>query len=352
MFTVIVRDVETGKIQTTNAVENNVIKNHEENGNLLPAYQYDFEKSIGYIDKSYLTYANQVNNSLQHLEGRIAIDNYELTDDSLYISGTGIIENVVFDDGSQVRQTIILEDYNGYSKEYPCEITGKTYNINDGNNYINAGFEVSIPLSDLNDSYIVKLKTQYFNYYTINNLRSSNKKYSNQTKWVDGTYYQLFTSQLYNYRFEINVFNMNKDYSIYKPSARQSLLSFDRINLNEGTISIDGQAMIYYLDYSQPVQMQMFMKDEDGNIYNLDTQSLKCEIDYSQILNIEENSDYICFNASGDVPQGYYSLYMTIENDGYTDTVELTNRTRRQLPSNGIVTVYTDEIRNRIMTRR
>ncbi|MCI6878310.1 MAG: glucosaminidase domain-containing protein [Solobacterium sp.] len=366
------------KVQSTNPIdENGNIKTHRTpitTGNLNPiSYgEYDFDRSVAYINSNYLTVINKKNDeaidvpdkeiSLMHM-----IENMRIENGNLIFSGLAFIKGLSANEVGKITQNInVVNILDNSSKTYKA--TCKEYegiNFNDSHTYKYVGFEVSIPLNDIkNGSYYLNIEVNNNGNTLSSPITSLESNLSNFNYNSEEYTYHIGVNSYYNYRYEIEVESLPSqiDYSLVnKPfkSIRNSLFSFDTLTLDEKlNFDIDGQSMIYYVDYDNidTIKRTIYFVDTKDNYKAIDCESYKSSIDYTSILSSSYNLDYISFKANSnlsDLKKGIYAIVMKLENGEFVDYIELNNLSGLELPEinfNGInYRFFTSNIRNRLM---
>ena len=366
------------KVQSTNPIdENGNIKTHRTpitTGNLNPiSYgEYDFDRSVAYINSEYLTVINKKNEntydkpdkdlSLMHM-----IDDMYIDGGFLKINGVAFIKGMSAINLGDIVQNInvvnILDDsiksYKAICKEY------SGISFNDSHTYKYVGFEIAIPLDEISGgSYYLNIEVSNGDVTLNSMLTSLDYNISNFVYNSSNFTYHLKVNSYYNYRYELEVESIPSqiDYSlINKPddSIRKSLFSFDTLTLDdELDFSIDGQSMIYYVNYDNPdtIKRTIYFVDSNDNYKEINCESYKSTIDFTKILNSSFNLDYISFKANGnlsDLNKGTYVLIMKLENGDYVDYVELNNLSGLDLPEVNVdgtnYRFFTSNIRDRLM---
>lgn len=366
------------KVQSTNPIdENGNIKTHRTpitTGNLNPiSYgEYDFDRSVAYINSEYLTVINKKNEntydkpdkdlSLMHM-----IEDMYIEDGNLKINGVAFIKGMSANNLDDIVQNInvvnILDEsiksYKAICKEY------SGISFNDSHTYKYVGFEIAIPLDEISGgSYYLNIEVSNGDVTLNSMLTSLDSNISNFVYNSSNFTYHLKVNSYYNYRYELEVESIPSqiDYSlINKPddSIRKSLFSFDTLTLDdELDFSIDGQSMIYYVNYDNPdtIKRTIYFVDSNDNYKEINCESYKSTIDFTKILNSSFNLDYISFKANGnlsDLNKGTYVLIMKLENGDYVDYVELNNLSGLDLPEVNVdgtnYRFFTSNIRDRLM---
>lgn len=366
------------KVQSTNPIdENGNIKTHRTpitTGNLNPIEfgEYDFDRSVAYINSNYLTLINKKNDevidvpdkelSLMHM-----VENMRIENGNLIFSGLAFIKGMSANEVGKITQNInVVNILDNSSKTYKA--TCKEYegiNFNDSHTYKYVGFEVSIPLNDIkNGSYYLNIEVNNNGNTLSSPITSLESNLSNFNYNSEEYTYHIGVNSYYNYRYEIEVESLPSqiDYSLVnKPfkSIRNSLFSFDTLTLDEKlNFDIDGQSMIYYVDYDNidTIKRTIYFVDTKDNYKTIDCESYKSSIDYTSILNSSYNLDYISFKANSnlsDLKKGTYAIVMKLENGEFVDYVELNNLSGLDLPEVNVdgtnYRFFTSTIRDRLM---
>ena len=364
------------KVQSTNPIDSSGnIKTHRTpitTGELNPiSYgEYDFDLSVAYIKNEYLTSINSTkvidNDDVdKDLELMFLIDDLKIENNQLLINGCAFIKGLDAIDASKISHTLsvknIMDDslYKTYSAN-----TSKYDGIyfNDGHTYDYVGFDVSIPLSDLvSGNYYFTIDVKNNDEIYSASLSSFNNNFSNLNTYINSLNYHLKINSYYNYRLELDVDSLPSviDYTLVnKPSGstRNSLFSFDSFKFDENlNLYIDGQAMIYYVDFNDQnkIKYTLYLVDDSDNYYEYNLETLSSDLDYQKLLNSSYNMDYICFKTNeidlSNLNDGMYMLIMKIENGDYIDYVEVSNLARVDLPSTSRYRFFTSNIRDRVM---
>ena len=366
------------KVQSTNPIdENGNIKTHRTpitTGNLNPiSYgEYDFDRSVAYINSEYLTVINKKNEitydkpdkdlSLMHM-----IEDMHIENGNLKINGVAFIKGMSANNLDDVVQNInVVNILDGGIKSYKAickEYSGISFN--DSHTYKYVGFEIAIPLDEISGgSYYLNIEVSNGDVTLNSMLTSLDSNISNFVYNSSNFTYHLKVNSYYNYRYELEVESIPSqiDYSlINKPddSIRKSLFSFDTLTLDDKLdFSIDGQSMIYYVNYDNPdtIKRTIYFVDSNDNYKEINCESYKSTIDFTKILNSSFNLDYISFKANGnlsDLNKGTYVLIMKLENGDYVDYVELNNLSGLDLPEINVdgtnYRFFTSNIRDRLM---
>ena len=334
--------------------------------------EYDIEESIVYVDNNKVNMLYGENISLANLnidpnypkESFTSIDEINLDNEKLEIIGLAGITGYNFTYSSDVEHIIKLMDLNNSENvnEFECEnIDAYGYNLNDGYDYKYTGFKCDINLSDLDfGSYSINVVTKIAGDNKQATLKSVDINYRKKAICSNNINYQICANSLYGYRLELNVESLPSELDlskVSKPSARDSLVSFDSLDIVDNKLTIDGQAMIYYLNYTDEdiTSFDVYLVKDKDNYKKLDTNNYACKLPYKQLLGSSYELDNICFKAEGDISEleGNYELLIKLINGEYLDICEFTNLMNEDLVSVeneiGSFNLYTSNIRNRIM---
>lgn len=323
------------KIQSTNPVSNGSIVTDD------GVIKYDWNASVGYIDKENVVVLNSANipvlePELEH-EAICMVDDMNLDGTVLNMSGIGLISNYNFTDKEKIRQKLHIFDLKDESEvmTIDCDVIDSDgYSINDGFDYKWAGFSCQVDLSKLEESsYIFRLETSYDGKSTFTSLlKSYNDSLSILTGEDEEREYVVKLNDFYGYRIEADVNDSLLDYTdISKPSERSSLITLDEVSYEEEDGKVyavfEGLGMIYYLDYDSNEDMHQLYLVNEENAIRVDTSSHACPFDYQSFYNSSYNMDNICFTAKADLSdlQGRYRLMLEVENGAYRDLAEITN---------------------------
>ena len=368
------------KIQSTNPIDDNGnIKTHRTpitTGTLNPiSYgEYDFDKSIAYIETKHLEVINKKNETNldvpdQELSLMHMVDNMSIEDGNLKIDGVAFIKGMSAGTVEKVAQKInvvnivdnTIKTFVAKTKEYA------SISFNDSHTYKYVGFEISIPLNEIGTgNYYLNIEVSNEDKTLSDPLTSLEPSLSNYIYKTDNQTYRLGINSYYNYRYELNVESIPDeiDYNtIKKPydSIRNSLFSFDTLTLNENLdFSIEGQSMIYYVNYDKPenIKRTIYLINSKDNYKTIDCESYKSSIDFTSVLNSSYSLDYISFKVNSNLKElekGTYLMVMKLEADDYIDYVELNNLSGLELPVQTIDGVeyqfITDSVRERLMLK-
>ena len=334
--------------------------------------EYNFENSVVYVDKNKVTmlYGDNVSHTNYNIDPNYAgtsftaIDEIKLDNNSLEIVGIAGISGYNFTYDNEVIHQIKLVDLNNDSNSFVFDANNQDsygYNLNDGYDYKYTGFDCLINLKDIEvGSYKVYVVTKIANTVSESILKTVDVNYRKKAINVDNTNYQISENSLYSYRLEIDVKPLPSELDlskINKPSARDSLVSFDTIEIVDNKLIIDGQAMIYYLNYTNQdnVDFDVYLVSNANNYKKLDTNNYACKIPYKQLLGSSYELDNICFKAEGDIKDldGNYEILIKLVNGEFLDICEFTNLMNEEFNDVenefGEFDLYTSDIRNRIM---
>lgn len=323
------------KIQSTNPVSNGSIVTVD------GVIKYDWNASVGYIDKNDVTVLNSANipvlePALDH-ESISMVDAMSLDGTQLSISGIGLITNFNFTDKEKIRQKLHIFDLRDDREvmTIDCDVIDSDgYSINDGFDYKWTGFSCSIDLSELEESsYIFRLETTYDNRVAlVSLLKSYNDDISLLSSADSEREYVVKLNDFYGYRIEADISDSLLDYTdIRKPSDRSSLITLDEVSYEEEDGKVyavfEGLGMIYYLNYDSDAKMhQLYLVNNEEAIV-VETSSHACPFDYQSFYNSSFNMDNICYTAKADLDdlQGSYRMMLEVENGDYRDLTEITN---------------------------
>ena len=360
------------KVQSTNAIDNNGnVLSHRTNETLNSAYNYDYDLSVAYIESKYLNdlnYIDEIGDESVDDELKVfsTIDSLEIKDNNLIINGCAFIKGTSFDIKNKISHEILVKNIadDKTIKTYVAE--SKKYEgikFNDNHIYDYVGYNISIPLNELNEGnyyLMINIKNRNVNLNTF--LHSYDESYANLSKKIDNKNYHLTTNEIYNNRLEIDVDSLPSKISyaaINKPSTRPSLFSFDKFTLDEnGNLYIYGQAMIYYTNFNSQnnVKYKIYLIDDEDNYLEIKCTTLKSNYNYQSLLKSSYNMDYICFEASANIKnlkEGFYQMIIKIENGNYLDYLEMSNVSQTNVPSADINNMtyrfFTSRIRDRLM---
>ena len=356
------------KIQSTNNVINGVRLHNS------GVYEYDWDKSVGYIDNSYVTILNNKtvpDNSTGKTEatykGYSSLRNLELTETNLKLEGIGIIQGIDINTSDKVKHEIIFTDLSKVKEDVVLtaeNIDSDGYTLNDGYDYKYGGFSINISLPNDNillGSYCVKLRTTVNDKVIMSDLTSVDISYRNKSVNKDGINYRITTNDMQNYRLEFEISSIPSDIdfkNINKKSARSSLASYDKININENAVlTIEGHAFIYYVNFDNTnnIKYEIYLVNSASDYVKLDAQLAEQTIDYKKELGSSFNLDHISFKAEGDISSlnGDYTIYLKIINGDYIDICELSNLAQEEFTSvskdNKTYAIKTSNIRKRLM---
>lgn len=362
------------KVQSTNPIDEdgNIKKHTLDDGNKAPISngEYNFEKSVGYIKSSYLTYISGANNSTDIVETEKEIyslvDSMSLTDDGyLNIKGAALIKGI--NNTNSMSHSITLKCMTDSSDYKTYDATTSQYigvSFNDGLSYTNIGFEVNIPLNDLETgNYYLTVNVKNGNTTMSKSLSSYFDEHSNLSKIIDSITYHITTNSYYSYRIELDKDSLPSmiDYSkVNKPSIKNSLFSFDKFTLDENlSFYMYGQGFIYRTNFNNKdsVKYTLYLVDDASNYIEIAATTADPYLDYTKLFNSEYDMTNICFEASSNLANlnsGYYQMILKIQNGDYIDFVEMTNPANSKVPSSVTVNnktyrFFTSTIRNRLM---
>ena len=338
------------KVQSTNPIdENGNIKTHRTpitTGNLNPiSYgEYDFDRSVAYINSEYLTVVNKKNESTydkpdKDLSLMQKINNLSVENNVIHIDGLAFIKGMSALNLDKI--SISIKTIDNLSKEVM-----KTYkttvsefdgiSFGDTHTYKYIAYSVDMPLSDFGEgSYSLKVSVNNDGYEYAGELSSTKFEFANINVSYNEMNYRIKINTYYNYRVEIEAESIPEviDYSkILKPnnSIRNSLFSFDLIEIDdELNFNVDGRSMIYYTNYDNldNLETTLYLVDSANKYYEIKCENYKSDFNYKEALQSSYNLDYISFKGTGninDIEKGMYSIILKVRNGEFVDYIDLT----------------------------
>lgn len=338
------------KVQSTNPIdENGNIKTHRTpitTGNLNPiSYgEYDFDRSVAYINSEYLTVVNKKNESTydkpdKDLSLMQKINNLSVENNVIHIDGLAFIKGMSALNLDKI--SISIKTIDNLSKEVM-----KTYkttvsefdgiSFGDTHTYKYIAYSVDMPLSDFGEgSYSLKVSVNNDGYEYDGELSTTKFEFANINVSFDEMNYRIKINTYYNYRVEIEAESIPEiiDYAeISKPdnSIRNSLFSFDLIEIDdELNFNIDGRSMIYYTNYDNldNLETTLYLVDSAENYHEIKCENYKSDFDYKEALQSSYNLDYISFKGTdniGNIGKGMYSIILKVRNGEFVDYIDLT----------------------------
>lgn len=338
------------KVQSTNPIdENGNIKTHRTpitTGNLNPiSYgEYDFDRSVAYINSEYLTVINKKNEITydkpdKDLSLMQKINNLSVENNIIHIDGLAFIKGMSALNLDKI--SISIKTIDNLSKEVM-----KTYkttvsefdgiSFGDAHTYKYIAYSVDIPLSDFDEgSYSLKVSVNNDGYEYDGELSTTKFEFANINVSFNEMNYRIKINTYYNYRVEIENESIPEiiDYAeISKPdnSIRNSLFSFDLIEIDdELNFNIDGRSMIYYTNYDNldNLETTLYLVDSADNYYEIKCENYKSDFDYKEALQSSYNLDYISFKGTdniGNIGKGMYSIILKVRNGEFVDYIDLT----------------------------
>lgn len=338
------------KVQSTNPIdENGNIKTHRTpitTGNLNPiSYgEYDFDRSVAYINSEYLTVVNKKNESTydkpdKDLSLMQKINNLNVENNVIHIDGLAFIKGMSASNLDKI--SISINTIDNLSKEViktykttVSEFDGISFG--DTHTYKYIAYSIDMPLSDfVEGSYSLKVSVNNDGYEYAGELSSTKFEFANINVSYNEMNYRIKINTYYNYRVEIEAESIPEiiDYSkILKPnnSIRNSLFSFDLIEIDdELNFNIDGRSMIYYTNYDNldNLETTLYLVDSANKYYEIKCENYKSDFNYKEALQSSYNLDYISFKGTGninDIEKGMYSIILKVRNGEYVDYIDLT----------------------------
>lgn len=338
------------KVQSTNPIdENGNIKTHRTpitTGNLNPiSYgEYDFDRSVAYINSEYLTVINKKNENTydkpdKDLSLMQKINNLSVENNVIHIDGLAFIKGMSALNLDKI--SISIKTIDNLSKEVM-----KTYkttvsefdgiSFGDTHTYKYIAYSVDMPLSDFGEgSYSLKVSVNNDGYEYDGELSTTKFEFANINVSFDEMNYRIKINTYYNYRVEIEAESIPEiiDYAeISKPdnSIRNSLFSFDLIEIDdELNFNIDGRSMIYYTNYDNldNLETTLYLVDSAENYHEIKCENYKSDFDYKEALQSSYNLDYISFKGTdniGNIGKGMYSIILKVRNGEFVDYIDLT----------------------------
>lgn len=338
------------KVQSTNPIdENGNIKTHRTpitTGNLNPiSYgEYDFDRSVAYINSEYLTVVNKKNESTydkpdKDLSLMQKINNLNVENNVIHIDGLAFIKGMSASNLDKI--SIYINTIDNLSKEViktykttVSEFDGISFG--DTHTYKYIAYSIDMPLSDfVEGSYSLRASVNNDGYEYAGELSSTKFEFANINVSYNEMNYRIKINTYYNYRVEIEAESIPEiiDYSkILKPnnSIRNSLFSFDLIEIDdELNFNVDGRSMIYYTNYDNldNLETTLYLVDSANKYYEIKCENYKSDFNYKEALQSSYNLDYISFKGTGninDIEKGMYSIILKVRNGEYVDYIDLT----------------------------
>lgn len=338
------------KVQSTNPIdENGNIKTHRTpitTGNLNPiSYgEYDFDRSVAYINSEHLTVINKKNDVIvdvpdKELSLMQKINNLYVENNVIHIDGLAFIKGMSASNLDKI--SISINTIDNLSKEViktykttVSEFDGISFG--DTHTYKYIAYSIDMPLSDFDEgSYSLKVSVNNDGYEYAGELSSTKFEFANINVPYNEMNYRIKINTYYNYRVEIEAESIPEiiDYSkILKPnnSIRNSLFSFDLIEVDdELNFNVDGRSMIYYTNYDNldNLETTLYLVDSANKYYEIKCENYKSEFNYKEALQSSYNLDYISFKGTGninDIEKGIYSIILKVRNGEFVDYIDLT----------------------------
>ena len=338
------------KVQSTNPIdENGNIKTHRTpitTGNLNPiSYgEYDFDRSVAYINSEYLTVINKKNDVIvdvpdKELSLMQKINNLNVENNVIHIDGLAFIKGMSASNLDKI--SIYINTIDNLSKEViktykttVSEFDGISFG--DTHTYKYIAYSIDMPLSDFDEgSYSLKVSVNNDGYEYAGELSSTKFEFANINVSYNEMNYRIKINTYYNYRVEIEAESIPEviDYSkILKPnnSIRNSLFSFDLIEIDdELNFNVDGRSMIYYTNYDNldNLETTLYLVDSANKYYEIKCENYKSDFNYKEALQSSYNLDYISFKGTGninDIEKGMYSIILKVRNGEFVDYIDLT----------------------------
>ncbi len=338
------------KVQSTNPIdENGNIKTHRTpitTGNLNPiSYgEYDFDRSVAYINSEYLTVINKKNDVIvdvpdKELSFMQKINSLNVENNVIHIDGLAFIKGMSASNLDKI--SIYINTIDNLSKEViktykttVSEFDGISFG--DTHTYKYIAYSIDMPLSDfVEGSYSLKVSVNNDGYEYAGELSSTKFEFANINVPYNEMNYRIKINTYYNYRVEIEAESIPEviDYSkILKPnnSIRNSLFSFDLIEIDdELNFNVDGRSMIYYTNYDNldNLETTLYLVDSANKYYEIKCENYKSDFNYKEALQSSYNLDYISFKGTGninDIEKGMYSIILKVRNGEFVDYIDLT----------------------------
>lgn len=338
------------KVQSTNPIdENGNIKTHRTpitTGNLNPiSYgEYDFDRSVAYINSEYLTVINKKNDVIvdvpdKELSFMQKINSLNVENNVIHIDGLAFIKGMSASNLDKI--SIYINTIDNLSKEViktykttVSEFDGISFG--DTHTYKYIAYSIDMPLSDFDEgSYSLKVSVNNDGYEYAGELSSTKFEFANINVSYNEMNYRIKINTYYNYRVEIEAESIPEviDYSkILKPnnSIRNSLFSFDLIEIDdELNFNVDGRSMIYYTNYDNldNLETTLYLVDSANKYYEIKCENYKSDFNYKEALQSSYNLDYISFKGTGninDIEKGMYSIILKVRNGEFVDYIDLT----------------------------
>lgn len=348
------------KIQCSNPiVDGNVVTPHT----IYSYADYDFANSVVYIKTADLAIKTAVEVEPvepvepENTQDMLLLDSIEFKEEGIALKGIAFETLHNYTEG-KVKHYLELVDENGVlvKKRIEAKTTQVTpWQLNDNYTYEYIGFEVLIPYAELlNGDYSFNVIVLINDHEHSLQIRSTADRFAQMSENISGRSFVFKTNELYDYVLYLRVSAEDKALVASNlPSSRLSMVSRDSLTLDEDNkLAIKGQAMIYYLNYSDSnaAEYTLYLLN-DEQLFSFAGECLKTRDSIKQLIGSSYNIDYIDFVVEADLsalPSGNYQMYLEIKNGNSVDYVEFYNYSHKEMPEQAHVAIKTSNVRDRL----
>lgn len=281
------------------------------------------------------------------------------------ISGQGYLvgyDAITNDDISHKIEIVNLETDDVTTVDAQTSVSNVPDNMGDGYTYKAILYKAVINTTELPaGNYMLKLRIS--NAYVTNSvvIRTESRKVNIASNYNEST---NLTTRLYLNNSSKNRMEISKECEgidrtlIKKPTVRFSMTGYNKIDLTEDQLNVDGFGFIYESDMTESnnASFRLILVDENGNSYPIDLLTKKSPYDYDLLYDKGYTMDYADFEGSVNLAQleaGTYRIYLDISNEQYRDISEFMNfgkKLNKSIELDGkTITLSTSKVHNRFI---
>ncbi|HCY06757.1 MAG TPA: hypothetical protein DHS57_05725 [Erysipelotrichaceae bacterium] len=266
------------------------------------------------------------------------IEKFEYADEAktiVNIKGLAFISEINAGNNDNIKHQLILTNMETNERieiDATTSSLNKPLNLNDGYEYSKIVYEANIDLKEIPlGEYTIRINVK--NGETIKEIFLTNISEENipAVTTINNKTYRFTQKQSYSYRYELSVYENGINYdSIKKPTRRDSMIAYEKLNIEKGVLNFKGVSWIYNINYkeSDNPSYNLILLSNDGTTVTYPLKINKCSFDYTKLLNSKYDYSKTCFDSSIDLSElspNTYLIYIENSNGEYKDIFEISD---------------------------
>ena len=274
---------------------------------------------------------------IQKLEEEVSL--LKSLDDAAYGAGnkTIVLKGMAFLKGmdamEEARIEVILRSLDTDAEiKIPTDVlpASEPLELYDGHTYSHVLYQAVIdPKTLAKDNYAIRIRVENGGIQKEDALFSIQDTIDLPEIDSGGNVVRLFSNPMYSYRMELAVETPSIDRGlIHKPLRSASVYGANRIQIQNGILSIDGYGLIRNTPIGaadHPVY-SILLVNSKGEIVTQTAVNKSCGIDLSKLLGVDYSLDQACFDVDIDLrglDEGTYGMFLDLQTDAARDIYEM-----------------------------